>query len=92
MRPDETISVALSPDLAATVQEAVASGDYPSASEIVSEALRSWSTERAMANTDATRICRLWEAGLQSGPGSFASIDDIKREARRLRDTSTRPG
>ncbi len=92
MSPDETISVALAPDLVATVHEAVASGDYPSASEIVSEALRSWSTDRAMASTETAQLRRLWEAGLQSGRGSFASIEDIKREARRLQGARTQSG
>ncbi|MFX9089501.1 ribbon-helix-helix domain-containing protein, partial [Acinetobacter baumannii] len=42
----EKISIALTDELLATVQQAVASGDYASTSEVVREALREWKARR----------------------------------------------
>ena len=42
----QKLSIALTPELAASVREAVDSGDYASASEIVREALRAWREAR----------------------------------------------
>ena len=42
MQNVEKMSVALTPEMAAAVRDAVASGEYASASEVVREALRLW--------------------------------------------------
>ena len=42
----EKISVALTPEMVATLREAVAGGAYASSSEIVREALREWQEQR----------------------------------------------
>jgi antitoxin ParD1/3/4 len=59
----EKVSVALTTELADRVRDAVRSGDYASASEVVRDALREWAHDR-----DArARIARLWDEGLASG-------------------------
>ena len=76
------VSVALTPEMSALVQEAVASGDYASGSEVIREALREWKLRRNTKLQDEDELRRLWAEGLASGPGRFADIDAIKREAR----------
>jgi antitoxin ParD1/3/4 len=52
----EKLSIALTPELAELVREAVGSGDYASSSEVIREALRDWKTKRLMGG--------LWDEGL----------------------------
>jgi antitoxin ParD1/3/4 len=77
------VSVALTPEMTDLVQQAVASGEYASGSEVIREALREWKQRRALKLQEQDELRRLWAEGLASGPGRFGSIDDIKQEARR---------
>jgi antitoxin ParD1/3/4 len=72
----EKLSIALTPEMAQMVRDAVAGGDYASASEVIREALRDWKTKRLFG--------RLWDEGLAGGRAEAAEgIDDIKAAARR---------
>jgi antitoxin ParD1/3/4 len=64
----EKISVALTPELAARMREAVARGEYASASEVMREALRDWTRRRAEREQAIAALGRLWDEGLESGP------------------------
>lgn len=69
------ISISITDEHAALLQEAVGSGAYASSSEVVREALREWQARRVVGE--------IWDAGLASGrcdPGT--TMADIKREAR----------
>ena len=44
----EKVSIALTPEIAAVVRQAVESGEYASNSEIVREALRDWKLKRTL--------------------------------------------
>lgn len=44
----ERLTITLPTDMAAVVRNAVAAGDYASASEVVREALRDWKIKRAL--------------------------------------------
>ena len=77
------VSVALTSAMAELVDEAVASGDYASGSEVIREALREWKLRRTLKLHERDELRRLWAEGLASGPGRFASLATIKREARR---------
>ncbi len=77
------VSVALTPEMAELVQQAVASGEYASGSEVVREALREWKHRRTLKLQEYDELRRLWEEGLASGSGRYGGIEDIKREARR---------
>ena len=79
----EKVSVALTTEMAAIVRQAVESGEYASNSEIVREALRDWKLKRAFQQQEVEEIRRLWNEGLNSGPSRFASMAEIKAEARR---------
>jgi antitoxin ParD1/3/4 len=73
----------LTPELAAAVRAAVASGEYVSSNEVVREALRDWQLRRALHQKDLEELRRLWKEGTDSGPGPLADMQAIKAEARR---------
>ena len=61
------LSIALTPELAGEVREAVASGRYASASEVVRDALRVWRLHRA---AEVEWLRRAWAEGIASGPAT----------------------
>jgi antitoxin ParD1/3/4 len=75
----EKISIALTPDLAAAVQEAVESGGYASTSEVIREALRDWREKRRLYAQQINELRRLWDEGIQSGP-SPVRVSDLIQE------------
>ncbi len=77
------VSVALTTEMAELVEEAVASGDYASGSEVIRDALREWKVRRTLNFRERDELRRLWAEGLASGPGRFSGTASIKREARR---------
>jgi antitoxin ParD1/3/4 len=85
------VSAALTPELAELVQQAVASGDYASGSEVIREALREWKLRRTLKLHERDELRRLWAEGLASGPGRFDDFEAIKREARRRLAASPDP-
>lgn len=72
----EKISIALTPDLAAAVQEAVESGGYASTSEVIREALRDWREKRRLHEQQINEIRKLWDDGIQSGV-SLVHVSDL---------------
>ena len=66
----EKVSVALTPEMAAMLREAVAAGEYASASELMREALREWKERRTLRQRAIEELGRLWDAGIASGPPS----------------------
>ncbi|PMB02609.1 addiction module antidote protein [Fischerella thermalis CCMEE 5273] len=79
----EKISVALMPEMAAFVRDAVEFGEYASSSEVIREALRDWKQKRLLQLQNFDELRRLWQEGIDSGSGQYGSIDAIKQEARR---------
>ena len=88
----EKVSIALTPEMATVVRQAVESGDYASNSEIVREALRDWKLKRALQRQEVEELRRLWQEGLHSGPSRFAGMADLKAEARRRLEAQSQPG
>jgi antitoxin ParD1/3/4 len=86
----EKVSIALTEELAETVRAAVASGDFASSSEVVRAALREWRDRRERARAEVERIRQLWQEGIESGPGRFASVEEMKAEARRRHEAESR--
>jgi antitoxin ParD1/3/4 len=86
----QKVSVALTPEFMALLKEAVETGEYTSASEVIRDALRYWKERRAQQDIGAEELRRLWREGIESGSGRFESIDAIKKEARR-RATKAEP-
>ncbi len=79
----EKVSIALTAEMAAAVREAVKSGEYASSSEVVREALREWKLKRSLHQQEIEELRRLWNEGLNIGPGQFKDMESIKKEARR---------
>ncbi|MGB3391430.1 MAG: type II toxin-antitoxin system ParD family antitoxin [Pseudaminobacter sp.] len=77
----EKVSVALSPELLEMVRDAVASGEYASASEVVREALREWRLRQPLRKAEVERLRKAWAEGLDSGPSAPLDMEDIKRKA-----------
>jgi antitoxin ParD1/3/4 len=77
------VSVALTPELHELVQEAVATGDYASTSEVIREALRDWKERRERKREAIRELRRLWDEGIASGPAELLDIEAVKREGRR---------
>lgn len=77
----EKVSVALTSEMVANVQQAVATGEYASASEVMREAMREWMLRRGARAKAVEELGRLWDDGLASGPSvdgeeAFARIRD----------------
>lgn len=83
----QKVSIALTEELAETVRAAVASGDFGSSSEVVRAALREWQERRVRGRAEVELIRRLWQDGIDSGPGELETIDEIIAEARTRRAT-----
>jgi antitoxin ParD1/3/4 len=78
----ERLSIALTPELAEIVREAVQTGDYASVSEVIREALREWSHERDERAASIAHYRKLVEEGLASGePQPARSFEEIKAKA-----------
>lgn len=63
----EKVSIAVTPEMAAMLRRAVASGDYASSSEVVREALRDWKERRTLRNEAIAELRQLWDRGVASG-------------------------
>ena len=64
----EKLSVAVTPEMAAMLREAVRSGEYASASEVMRDAMREWRARRDERAKALEEIGRLWDEGIESGP------------------------
>lgn len=82
MSSGEKVSVALSPELAAMVKDAVATGRYASAGEVIREALRDWRTREDVREIERARLQAAWRQGIESGPAAPFDLDAVKSAAR----------
>ncbi|HEX3881788.1 MAG TPA: type II toxin-antitoxin system ParD family antitoxin [Stellaceae bacterium] len=69
MAKAERISVALSATMADVVYDAVESGEYANAGEVIRDALRDWTMKRRVEMPDVDELRRLYQEGVDSGPG-----------------------
>lgn len=79
----EKMSVAVTPQQAALMREAVEAGEYATASEIVREAVRDWLAKRELRHDDTRRLRQLWDEGKASGRSEPVDFDMLRKEARR---------
>lgn len=61
----------------------VEAGEYASASKVIRDTLRQWRERRNNFGYTRDELRRLGTEGADSGPARYASIDEIKAEARR---------
>jgi antitoxin ParD1/3/4 len=78
----EKISIALTPDLALLVRNAVDNGYYASTSEVIREALRDWRNKQNLNEQKAQELRSLWQEGINSGSAGTLNMAEIKQEAR----------
>ena len=79
----ERISIALTPDLAALVRQAVETGDYASSSEVVRDALHEWKIKRTLQQQQIDELRHNRYEGIDSGPGRFANMEEIILQAQK---------
>ncbi len=63
----EKHSIALTPELGHAVRDAVATGDYASASEVIRDALREWTARRELRAAKLADLKAAVQAGIDSG-------------------------
>jgi antitoxin ParD1/3/4 len=68
MQGVEKITIAVTPEMAGLVREAVRRGEYATASEVVRDALRLWQAHQAAREREVLELRRLWQEGMESGP------------------------
>lgn len=82
MSGNKKISVSITEELDRTMKDAVKRGEYGSSSEVVRDALRGWHKNREREKLEIQRIRQLVQEGIDSGPGTTKTIDEIKKAAR----------
>ena len=82
MQNVEKLSIALTPETAAAVRQAVASGEYASASEVIREALRLWKAHEAARAREVEELRRAWREGIESGPATPLDFAMVKAQGR----------
>jgi len=65
----ERMTITMPAEMAATLRQTVAGGEYASTSEVVREALREWTRARDIERRDLQSLREAIQAGLNSGPG-----------------------
>jgi len=75
----EKISIALTPDLASLVKNAVTDGYYASASEVIREALRDWKIKQSINARSTTELTALWQEGIDSGSAGTLNMEARKQ-------------
>lgn len=69
----EKISIALPPEMAATVRQVVEAGEYASSSEVIRDALRDWTHKRQLREQGVDALRQLWQEAMNDSRPSVAS-------------------
>lgn len=91
MQTVEKISIALPPEMAAQLRQAVATGEYASSSEVVRDALRDWTHKRQLQQNGIAELRRVWqEAREKNGPYVPADevMDRLERKYQAIADAA----
>jgi antitoxin ParD1/3/4 len=78
-----TLQLSLPDDLAAEIAAAVARGEYGSEKDVVVGVVAEWRARRRAEETEIEEWRGLWREEIDSGPGRFELIEDIRVESRR---------
>ncbi|WP_263377196.1 ribbon-helix-helix domain-containing protein [Granulicella aggregans] len=87
----EKISIALPPEMVASLRQAVATGEYSSSSEVVRDALRDWSHKRQLQQNGITELRQMWqEARADKSPGLDPDevFDELERKYQAIADAA----
>jgi antitoxin ParD1/3/4 len=75
-----TLTISLSPQQVARLQNAVESGAYASNSEVIREALRLWEQHEEIRSLELARLKRAYDDGMASGPGRVIDAETFLGE------------
>jgi antitoxin ParD1/3/4 len=79
----EKISIALPPEMASLVRQAVAAGEYASSSEVIREALRDWTQKRSLRQQGVEELRRVWQQALEDRSPGVAPDEVLDRLERK---------
>ncbi len=85
----EKLSIALPPEMAALVREAVEGGEYASSSEVIRDALRAWKRKRLLQRQGLGELRALWQEALndpRSGVAADEALDRLERKYQSMVD------
>lgn len=91
MSTAEKISIALPPEMVASIRGAVATGEYASSSEVVRDALRAWTHKRNLRQQGITELRQLWQEALNDkSPGIPVDevLDRLERKYQAIADAA----
>lgn len=72
-----TMTISLSPQQAARIQQAVETGDYASNSEVLRDALRLWEQREEIRGLEIAKLKRAYAEGMASGAAREVDADDL---------------
>jgi len=78
--PMKTLTISLSQQQIARLQQAVASGSYASNSEVLRDALRLWEQRQELRELEMNRLKRAYEEGRTSGEGRALDAETLLSE------------
>jgi antitoxin ParD1/3/4 len=83
----EKLSIALTTQQANLLRDAVESGEYATASDVVRDAMQVWQEKREAKEADVNKMRQLWDEGIASGSAQPMDFGELRDEARnRLRE------
>ena len=85
----EKISIALPPEMAGLVRQAVETGEYASNSEVVRDALRDWSQKRTLRQQGIEELRQVWQQAREDkspGIAPDAVFDRLERKYQAIVD------
>jgi antitoxin ParD1/3/4 len=88
----EKITIALTPEMAGFIRNAVDAGEYASTSEAIRDAVREWKERRDLLGYTTDELREMVREGIDSGPSALATMADVKAEARRRFDATRHNG
>ena len=78
----EKISIALPPEMAVLIKEAVRGGEYASSSEVIRDALRAWKYERMAREAAMAELRAEIQKGFDSGIGENLDREEFIKRAK----------
>jgi antitoxin ParD1/3/4 len=77
------VTVSLTPEMAGFVRGVVEAGEYASTGEAIRAAVREWKERRDLLGYTIEELRDLAQEGIDSGPSPYATMDEVRAEARR---------
>lgn len=79
----EKISIALPPEMATLVRQAVETGEYASSSEVIRDALRDWNHKRRLREQGVDELRHVWQQARDDPRPAVAAEEVLDRLERK---------